>query len=256
MILLSPRNLRVISLVGGILSLVCSLLPWYSISARIMVWQDSLVLSVDAFLWGIRVNGSIPSSIASGSGLPQLATESYLELMEHVPSEYRIYLYFPLAILALAMVGSILVLLGTLKQGSGYSRAVMLTGSLLSLGSVVLFAAGIYVAYSQIAGDVPIPVESPFFGRYSTSILVVSVTLSWGLSYGWVGTLIGSILSWAAFLLSARRASTQPELQATFPKSGPRHVYCIHCGAAISPDALSCQRCGRKQEYAGFSAHA
>lgn len=253
--LLAARNLRLLLVLAVFLVFSGSLLPWYSISAKVTTWQESFVLGVEAFLWGIRVNGSVPPSIAGGSGLPQLSSENYLELMEHVPSEYRIYLYFPLAILALAVVGSILVLLGALKPGSGQSRAIVLTGSILSLVSVVLFAAGIYVVYSQIAGDVPVPIESPFFGKYSTSILVVSVTLSWGLSYGWVGTLIGSMLSWAAFFLSIRRAPTQPALQATYPKPEPRHVYCIHCGAAISPEALFCQRCGREQEHAGFGAH-
>lgn len=243
---MSSRNIRILPLIGGLIVLISSFLPWYSISAEITILGNHYILSLEAFLWGISARSTIPSAFLGASGSYLQGTSNYLELMNYVPSEYKMYLYLPLALLAISVISSILTILRALRTEAHPSRTTGFGSALLSLASPVIFAISTYVAYSQIAHLIPISVNSPLFGTYSTSISIASLNLSWGLSYGWIGSLAGTLISAVGFILSRGQPSAPPAVQ---PQPARQTAFCNYCGAEIAPGALFCNRCGRKQEH-------
>jgi len=190
---------------GGIFILVGSLLPWYLMTLHVTTFGGSAAFRVEAFLWGTHVDGVVSSGMAGVGVYVPSGTSTYLELMVLVPSEVAVFLYFPLALLGLSLIGAGLIFLGILRSETGYGPMARAVGVSLSLMCLVFFVLGTYIGFLQVAIGLPVPVGNPLYGSISSSSPLGSYSFSWGLSYGWVGVLIGDILS----IIAARQGASE-----------------------------------------------
>jgi len=248
---MDTRTVRMMSIVGGIIILVSSLLPWYSVRVEIISNKGGAVLSMYLSLWGVSIDDQL--------GIFFSGTKNYLEMIDYVPRDLGPVFYVPLILLMLLIMGGGFILLGVFRSQGNSTSKLWLLGLILSSFSLAVFLVGVLGVKSIVSEMLGIQITNPLFGAFSFSDQGVTLSFSWGLMYGFFGVLAGFILSTTTFFLVQRGPPLPlPGQISELPIPPPptrsnslpgRTIYCIHCGAELPSNALFCDKCGKRQEY-------
>jgi len=196
-------RLNYIGIIGGILAFISLALPWWT-----------LTLSGQAM--------GVPISISADfSVYPYKSAVSFMGFSMDIPMNF----WFGSTTLALVILGGILGIIGSIILDKG--KTVLAIGGVLTLLSIIVFAAGLQSEFSKAGGlSIPSPVpggeplEIPTIGLFSSgtwNIMGTTVNYSSYLSFGFWLALIAAIIIFVAMKKAAGAGPITPVAPAAPP---------------------------------------
>jgi hypothetical protein len=180
---------NIIGIVGGILAFISLLLPWWTFTISASAMGISYSFDMAAYLYQVTCNTNIPG-FPSGTTSPDV--------------------WWCSVALALIVIGGLLGIIGSIVTPFG--SKLLIGGGVLTLLSVVIFAAGLQGDLAKVAGITSM-IPGMSIGLFSSgSLNFMGVTLSYStyLSFGFWIAIVAAILMFVAFKKAAGAAPITP----------------------------------------------